>query len=84
MVTRDVEPYAIIGGNPAKLIRKRSQVNSEIISAVNGTAIGWRRFRQHHHIEVAQQRLKSLAPNLRGLGLVESDVQWPFVVSKAR
>lgn len=23
MVTRDVEPYAIVGGNPAKLIRKR-------------------------------------------------------------
>lgn len=23
LVTRDVEPYAIIGGNPAKMIRKR-------------------------------------------------------------
>ena len=23
LVTRDVEPYAIVGGNPAKVIRKR-------------------------------------------------------------
>ncbi len=23
MVTKDVEPYAIVGGNPARLIRKR-------------------------------------------------------------
>jgi virginiamycin A acetyltransferase len=37
VVTRDVEPYGIVGGNPARLIRKR--FSEEIIEEL--LAIAW-------------------------------------------
>lgn len=36
VVTRDVPPYAIVGGNPAKLIRKRFSPEVEAIIATSG------------------------------------------------
>jgi len=40
VVTKDVEPYAIVGGNPAKEIRKRFD-DTDIAMLLNVRCRGW-------------------------------------------
>ncbi len=55
VVTKDVEPYSIVGGNPAKLIRKR--FNSDIIEMLE-TLKWW-----DWHIEKITENLDILTSN---------------------
>jgi len=57
VVTRDVEPYAIVGGNPAKLVRSR--FDPETVSRL--LAVAWWNW-PAERIEAAMPRL--LSPNV--------------------